>query len=356
VLLDPETPAMRRPEPYYKKSHKCWYANINGKATRLDPDEETAWKVYFRLMGSEREADDDAIVLDLINEFLDHSKLANKARTYEWYAGHLESFSDFIEKGTKTKGLRVSSLRPFHVTDWIEAEYPRTKNGNNTIHNAMRCVQRVMNWAEKSGRILKSPLKGLQKPPATSRDVYITPEQFDQIMEIVTDKPFRDFLTILRQTGCRPQEARLVEARHFDKTNKCWVFPKEEAKGGKEERVILLNDVALEITERLVKKNPTGPIFRNKIGNPWDTKSLKCRCTRLTKKLGFRVIPYGLRHAFATEAIVRGVDLITLSRLMGHKDLRMLQQTYTHVHKRSDHLRAGLRKATGGDETPVSAS
>ena len=32
---------------------------------------------------------------------------------------------------------------------------------------------------------------------------------------------------------------------------------------------------------------------------------------------------------------------------MGHKDLRMLSRIYQHVKKRSDHVKEGLRKATG---------
>lgn len=43
---------------------------------------------------------------------------------------------------------------------------------------------------------------------------------------------------------------------------------------------------------------------------------------------------------------MKGVDLITLAKLMGHKDLRMLEKVYSKVHKRGDHLREALRKAT----------
>ena len=44
---------MRRPEPYYKKSHKAWHVNLNGRPKRLAAEaegEEAAWTEYDKLM------------------------------------------------------------------------------------------------------------------------------------------------------------------------------------------------------------------------------------------------------------------------------------------------------------------
>lgn len=43
-----------------------------------------------------------------------------------------------------------------------------------------------------------------------------------------------------------------------------------------------------------------------------------------------RVYPHLLRHSFATEMLNRGMDAITLSRILGHSSLTMIQRTYTH--------------------------
>jgi integrase/recombinase XerD len=42
------------------------------------------------------------------------------------------------------------------------------------------------------------------------------------------------------------------------------------------------------------------------------------------------VSPHGMRHAFATHLLQRGVDLITLKHLLGHQDIATTQ-IYTHV-------------------------
>lgn len=64
---------------------------------------------------------------------------------------------------------------------------------------------------------------------------------------------------------------------------------------------------------------------------------------KLSIALGFRVTPYAVRHTFATEKIIQGVDLVTIATLMGHVDLKMLMKVYQHIRKRGEHLRKALR-------------
>lgn len=333
----------REPKKYWKATHKCWYVKVAGQHIRLDPDEEKAQDLFYQVMAGRREIKPDALVVELILEYLLWSKKKHKARTHEWYKEHLESFSKHIGR------LRVQSLKPLHIEKWVEKVFPNTNNGT-TIGNAMRTVVRVFNWAKKSGRIAQSPLVGLERPRPTHRDVYLMPEEYKKMVASIKDERLLDLVVLMRESGCRPQEARHVESRHFSRHNKCLVIPMEEAKGGPqgatEERVILLNDKVLEIVQRLSMKYPEGKLLRNSRGQPWTTGAFDQRCIKLSKRLGFHVCPYAIRHTFATDAIIRGVDIVTIAELMGHKDLTMLKRIYQHVRKRSDHMRESLRKAT----------
>lgn len=331
---------MREPTPYFKKSHRCWYVNIQGKPVRLDKDKDKAQLAFHAIMAGTREITSKTPVVELCSEFLVDCHRQNEQSTYNWYRDHLESFCNFIGK------LQVSQLKPYHVERWIAKRYPTTTNPN-TIHGAMRPICRVMNWATKSGRIAANPIQNLVKPAPTNRDVYLTPEQFDVVIKTVRHETMRELMTLLRETGCRPMEARMMEARHFNRTERTITFPKAEAKGKKEARVILLNDRAFEIICRRVLKYPAGRLFLNRLGNKYTRGALNSFCARLTIKLGFHVCPYAVRHTFATDAIVRGVDLLTIAHLMGHKDLKMLQRFYSHINKRADYLREGLKRATG---------
>jgi hypothetical protein len=49
----------KRPEPYWRKQTKCFHVQLGKKQYRLDPDEKTAWKLYYELMANPPKAPDD---------------------------------------------------------------------------------------------------------------------------------------------------------------------------------------------------------------------------------------------------------------------------------------------------------
>ena len=63
-------------------------------------------------------------------------------------------------------------------------------------------------------------------PPQRTGETTITPDQFEQVLSLVTDDQFRDYLRFVWDTGCRPQEVRLVEASHLDGEDRRMAKPK----------------------------------------------------------------------------------------------------------------------------------
>lgn len=374
-------------EPYFKKSHGSWYVNWGGKQVRLGKDRDQSFAQY-ELMRAEKlrenpELDvieelpvglDDPLVVDIIAEFVAHHEANSKPGTVEFYKSALIGYPNhravpFVSwlKKKRLGHMKVSQLRAHHVTRWLAECYTfklgtEERTSGSYRANLIRAVKAAFNWADAEEKIARLPLRKLKKPQVRSRDVYLTPEQWAKLIDIVkksqASEAFLDAIITLRETGCRPQELRTVEARHFDRDGRCWVFPADEAKGQREPRVVLLNDTAFAITQRLALKYPKGPLFRNRLNRAWHKDALALRCRRLCTehmnrgklrpaKLDFPVCPYAIRHTFATDAIIRGVDLQTIATLMGHRDLKMLSRFYQHLNKRADHLRAALDRATG---------
>ena len=150
------------------------------------------------------------------------------------------------------------------------------------------------------------------------------------------------------ETGCRPIEARKAEGRFIDLQHNMLIYPESMNKTRKGERVIFLTEKACAICRRLILKHPDGPIFRNQRGKPWNKNSIKCRFTRIGKKLGMPgLCAYGIRHSFATEGLKNGVDSVSLSMLMGHSDVSMIARTYQHLARNPEFLREQARKAKG---------
>jgi integrase len=336
-------PRKKRPEPFWREQTRCYYVQLGKKQHRLDPDESTAWRLYHELMAKPPEEKPQivtgpaATVVEILDAFLEWTNTNQAPKTYRWHKDHIQNFVSGIPKG-----LLVTELKPYHVTRIMDA---RTTWSNSTKNGFARSVQRGMKWAEKQGLIERTPIPQVEKPARESREVVITPEEFEDLLRRFPDQEFRDVLITCWETGCRPQEMMKVEARHVDLANNRWVFRLKESKGKKFTRIVYLSDRAAEITRRLVAEHPTGTLFRNADGEPWDKNAINRRFHRKKKALGRKLCLYHIRHSFATRMLLSGVDAIVVSMWLGHKDVSTLAKVYQHLQQRPEFLHDKLRQA-----------
>ncbi|MEZ6063746.1 MAG: site-specific integrase [Planctomycetaceae bacterium] len=333
---------MKQPKPFFRRFTKSWYVQIGRRQINLGRDKKLAWEKYHELMAKQDcVAEQLATVAQLFDTYLEWCLTRRSQGTYRNNRLYLRSFIKCV--GTR---LAIAKLRPHHVTKWMD-DHPDWSD--TTRNDAISIAQRPFNWAVRQGRLDRNPIACLEdKPPRQRREVVYTPDQWQQVMARIRDEQFRNLMAFLWETGCRPQEARLLEARHVDLRNGVAVFPPSEAKGKKHPRVLFLNDTALELVRPLCTANPTGSVFLNTRGRPWTKDAVKCRLNRLKKKVGMPVLcAYGIRHSFATEGLKNGVDSISLAALMGHSDVSMIARTYQHLARHPDFLREQAGKAKG---------
>lgn len=333
---------MRQPKPFFRNFTKSWYVTIRGKQYPLGKEKKLAWQRYHEIMASHASTDQLATVAQLCDIYLDWCNRHRKEATFDKHKRYLQSFIESI--GTR---LPIAKLRKKHITAWVDS----LNLSSTTQNDAISIVVRVFNWAMEEGHIDKSPLPRIRKPKRKRREVSYTADQWVQIKSQVLDREFLDFLNFLWLTGCRPQEARVLEASHVNLNEKICVLPAALVKGGMHERVIFLCDQALTIVERLIPQQPEGALFRNTRGNPWTKDAIKCRLTRISQKVGFRCIAYGVRHSYATEGLTNGIDSVVLGHLMGHQDASQVARTYQHLARK----RAFLHEQAERVKSPMSS-
>ena len=384
------------PKPFFKKARGCWYVQISGQQINLGPDRDSAFQQYHQLMRqpTERVVSTEmlAAVIDAFLEWLHRNRALD---TYEWYRYRLQRLV------LKYPDMRVCSLRPFHIEQWVDG----FKLGQTSRRNYFRSIKTCLRWAVNQGYIERNPISQLEIPSAERRDVWLTSVEFDKLLTFVPDDAARELLRVAYLTGCRPQELLKVSAVHFECDNARWVFPQDQAKGKRAPRIIYLVEEALEITIRRAGAVKEGPIFRNGRGRPWTPDAMNClfdrvqsrmgmvvlreqslaptdkqlqvfaetlsrTCVRkgvaiqktaaelrheakkkLTGKIARSLVPryslYALRHSWATNALRQGVDPLTVAILMGHKDPSMLARVYQHLSHSPEHMREQARKAVG---------
>jgi integrase len=192
----------------------------------------------------------------------------------------------------------VGDARASHVTRWLDECYGEF--GDNYRNGAVRAIKWAFNWSVEQELIDRNPAANVETPPYCLRETWLTPEQWKKVVALVkpTD-PFHDLLVFLYRSGCRPFEARIAEARHFDGSDGSLVFRVKDSKGKRYRRVIPLEGEALAIVQRLALKYPDGRLFRNGKSGIWTPSAIDHRFSKLSKKVGFKLLPYQLRHSWA---------------------------------------------------------
>jgi integrase len=386
----------RSPKPWFWKARRAWFVTIGGQRHDLGPTKAAAIVRFHELMADppkRARAARGQMILAVIEAYLDWCQKHRSPDTYDWYRDRLERFAQ------RYPTLTTSEIRPYHVQEWIDG---MEGISSGTKRNYCRSIKRAMRWAKRLGYIDDNPIADMEQPKAGKRETVISQEEFDAILQRVPDRYFRDLLITTWETGCRPQESLRVEGRHVDLTHSRWVFPESEAKGGIP-RIVYLTDRSAEITRRLMLQNPEGKLFCNSVGKAWTTESVNCAFTRLQVKTGAEVVKqrgenvpereirafaktlaptrtvrgvtvkkderacyleartklryrlscrfapkyslYVLRHSWATHALERGMDSVTVAVLMGHRDPSTLARVYQHLTHNPTYLREQAKRA-----------
>jgi len=153
-------------------------------------------------------------------------------------------------------------------------------------------------------------------PARKSKVVAITEEECRQLRRKVIEmyrklrrKTLPDPIDVTYDTGCTPAEACALSAADLDLDTKSLRI------GG---RLVPCEECLPWLMKRATE-NPTGPLLRNRRGQPWTVDALHGAWTRLRDRLGLRpeLTPFSWRHAFAVRFLEKGGSITDLAAILG---------------------------------------
>ena len=224
--------------------------------------------------------------------------------------------------------MQVGQLIPLHIQQWLN-KHPAWSKG--TIRMGLKALMRAFNYAKEMGLIKANPMKGFKIPSAGKRITFFTPEQEEAIYENA-NRFLAQFIRVAIRTGVRYGiELVTLTKKHIKDTTKgmVWKFSLDEAKTNKPRTIYVPQEIA-GIVRPLLKRYPTGPLFRNRSGKPWTEVNLRGAFKRLKKKLSKKGIIldkdaclYSTRHTFAKRTLGgywtgKPATIEQLSGLMGN--------------------------------------
>ena len=258
------------------------------------------------------------------------------------YATHLAKFFEYLEgKGIRDVRRVGKDLLRAYLLFLGEL---KTKEGKplgwGTVCVRVRSVKRFFEWLEATQQILLNPADSIQEPKRKSRlpKFVLSEEQVEKMMATcdlgkASGLRSRAILEVFYSTGIRLGEllALRVEDINLDEG----LLRVNEGKGAKDRVVPLgkqagmfLKSYLMEIRPKMVRKGADdGRLWMSLYGTPLSVPSVQMVVKKAARSAGIEnlVSPHTLRHTFATHMVRNGADILLVSQLLGHSDLKVTQ-------------------------------
>ena len=209
-------------------------------------------------------------------------------------------------------------------------------------------------WCMKQGYLEKNPILDIEKPKMEKKlPTNLTKQATMKLLEVVYNYPYEYRFLRYRNhaifstfifAGIRKQELLNLKFTDIDLEN-LTLFVRQGK--GKKDRIIPISFTLAQSLKKYIEErkrlNKTNPEFFSSLrGNTGFTASgLKNLVDQARKSSGITFTVHKLRHTFATLMLEGGVDIYSLSKMMGHSDINT---TTIYLAASADHLRAQMTK------------
>lgn len=219
---------------------------------------------------------------------------------------------------------------------------------SSTVRGIHSMLHEALDAAKQAGLVPWNPTEEIPAPKFTCKSKRIlTDEQLDTFMEAIqADDVWHDFFYTELTTGLRRGEICGLKWEDFDEADgtlkvrravhqegggKLTTWDTKTAAGT---RTIILPPSTAALLRERKKSALTEWIFPNplKPEQPTRPSTAYNRMKSLLKAAGLPGLRFhDLRHTFATHALTSGVDVKTLSGILGHTRSAFTLDTYTHT-------------------------
>ncbi len=329
----------------FKRSGGIWWTSIRHNGKRIQKSLETSDRKLAQAI--------EAKIRTEIKE----------EKYFDKPIGHNKTFKQLIERFMKEHAPKVSismqesyatslkHLDPFFGSSNLLSISPkmltrykvlRREEGSapGSINKELAMLSKAFSLAVTEWEWLKEkPIsRVLREKEDNERDRWLSKDEETILLDNCPEW-LRDILVFNLNTGLRQDELLSLEWNRVNLFRKTILIQK--TKNGKP-KTIPLNTVALDVLNRRlkVKSIKNDLVFFNKSGNKIHNSNLRLSFYRVMRKAGIKDFRWhDLRHTFATRLAQADVDLYKISKLLGHKDIKMTQR---YSHHCPDSLRDGV--------------
>jgi integrase len=294
-----------------------------------------------------------------------HAAGNTSARSHERYMELLEGQIVPFVGGVRVQKLKASDIEAWHTNLRLRGRKNiATGLADQTIRNAHRLLVQVLNDAVKFEVIPRNVASLQRLPKMKDKEVVaLTDDQVGIVRNGLRGTPLYVPVIVSLFTGLRRGELlalrwcnvditsvrpslRVVEALEQTRASIRFKGPKTAA--GK--RTVTLPDVVAEalrehrrqqLEQRMAlglgKLPDDALVFPTMGGGPQSPNAFTLLWGAAAQRIGLQQITFhALRHTHASQLIAEGVDLVTISKRLGHSNPTVTLRAYSHMTKPND--------------------
>jgi len=233
--------------------------------------------------------------------------------------------------GSQRARVRSSKAKPKYRPAPTTADEKRARR--STANRVLNVLKALLNRAFQDGFVADDTAWRRLKPFAKADEARIRFLSDAEGVRLVNACPadLRSLVKAALLTGARYGELVRLRATDVDlRGEKIYVALSKSERP----RHIPLNPEGLELFKALATgKTGDAPIFTHADGREWGKNhhvralTQACKVTKIKPAVAF----HELRHTYASHLAQAGVDLLTISKLLGHADTRITSKHYAHL-------------------------
>ena len=252
-----------------------------------------------------------------------------------WKEAHFEGYKPSTRKGVQSLLDRqllpafgskpLDRIAPAQIGKWFD-RFSCTAPGNH----ALDLLTQIINFAIARGHLETNPARAVQRNPRRMPTRFLSREEVARLHRVLDGQTRKssqeqaDITRLLLLTGCRRSEILRLRWSEVDRDRLVL------ADGKTGPRIVPLNAPARRILER--RPRGTSPFVFPSPRDPARPRSRNLAFwSRARREAGIEDVRlHDLRHTHASHAVMNGVLVPVVSRLLGHSNVRITLR-YAHL-------------------------
>ena len=280
-----------------------------------------------------------------------YAKVKVRPSSHQTYKGYIENHIKPNIGDIPIEKLTSLQLQKFYRLLLTEGRIPRIESEKQprglsakTVRNINQVISSAMDMAVRHKLILSNPTEGCELPKVEHREMKTLPaEQLGAFLREAKESGVYELYYMDLATGLRRGELLGLKWEDIDLQNGIIHVRRQVARvdGEVKEmplktknsyRNISISQDAVAMLTEMEAHRSSDYVFPSSTGGPISPDSVNNMLHRVLKRAGLPSIRFhDLRHTFATLALQNGVDIKTVSGMLGHFSAGFTLDTYAHV-------------------------